>query len=265
MYKKISNILLITLFTGILTVWYSFTYDTDKNNNIRQQNTVVNKNFNQASPQSDNDLCKEKITKITDRYNKMFGVEKFSFVMKTTITENGTPGEELVTNFWKNKNKFKIENPYMCMYQDEKYTIVILHDSKAIMLRNVDQGGRADPVLESLTTGQQIDSLLRYSKTISCKEKNYISVTFPEKINGQPNSLKIVKIKYDPGKKDIQNIEYEFYSKQGEKKQFVKYSGYTTSFSSDILMGTALNKIYSGNKIKEKYKTYKVTDLRSKK
>lgn len=212
--------------------------------------------------------CLKDIEKLSMSFNDNYLNRKLYINYNTQTIENGKAGGKLENNLWVNQKKYKYENPYLIVFQDEAIQVSIFKDRKLIIIKNVEKDEKPGVKLPEISLGVQLDSLKRIASTINCsminKDKK-ITVEFPQKIEGKKNLLKKIDLVYEQQTGRIKRGEYEYYLISGTRVDVYEYNKLSLTFDDSELKLPAMAHIMNGDKLNTTYKNFVIKDLRNKK
>lgn len=208
--------------------------------------------------------CDKALLKIAGFYKQCYNYEKLYMKYSMQIVENGEVGEKLSTEWWSSTDKIRMENEFMYTFIDEKTEVMVLKDSRTVLLKNATP----NKIIQLPDVNTQLDSLKKLANKINCIKKEdagELTLEFLPKINGKNCPYKRIVYTYSSGNGSVQKVEYEYYTAGGSKKDIYEYHKVSSSFSDDILKGSALEKVLVGNKLRSEYAGYTLRDLRKEK
>lgn len=218
---------------------------------------------------SSNGNCEKNISKLMDFYMENFMSEKVYLKFSSYEVSNNTQGSMLMSEIWKEGSRYKYDNPFMSVFQDDKNQVTVLKDRKLIVIRSVKSGTESNfDVWKNVSLSSQIDTLKKYTSGIECTEnegKGQVIFKFAQKGNEKNYMYKRVVLEYALKTGAPSKGEYEYLVPTGteEKKQVFEYHAFSKKFDSAILKEEAVLQVMAGTVLKEKYRAYTLKDLRN--
>jgi hypothetical protein len=208
--------------------------------------------------------CYQAYEKMINHY-KGCDYENFNMAYTTYSVMNGEEGGVLNNEVIKNKAKIKFFNQYMEMYQDEKHVLVVAKDRRQIVIQKAKKQTTIDT--KQLSNWQQsVDTLKKYYKPLQCtleKGKTEMTAELKEAYKEKMSIRRMVFVyESQSGKLHKSMVESE---QQGTfRQEHMNIIKFTSGHVPDPFAGSVADLLAKGSVWKEKYKTYKIIDLRSK-
>ena len=214
--------------------------------------------------------CTEEYFKVMGYYEKYIAPKSYFKYNNYSIVK-GEKSENIITEFWRNGQKFKCKNSFMTAYQDEKISVVISHGRKMILIRDFVLKNDEDPdaFIKKMTKKVPVDSLMKmYSKIVCGHEegKKFIDLTF-NKEYFSVMGMKSIRIYYNDKSQLFTKGLYEIYSKDSDEPRtdVYEYLVFSEQFDEATLEGALINKVIIGQKLQPQYYGYNLKDFRNKK
>jgi len=213
------------------------------------------------------DRCKSQIEKVVKNHNTTFSKDKnFTVTTRSLTIENGANGEWLTTKFWKSGEKYKLENPFMTLYMDANEHVIILNDSRAVIVRSNSYDGESSSNSGvSLSGEMEMDSLIGLTEDISCghdKDHGELLLNFPEESWKKLNYLRSAILYYDHNTGAIRKTQYEYRHEDNSSIQITEYLDYSNKLGSSVFTGSATDQVMKNGKINVAFEDYEWQDMR---
>ena len=219
---------------------------------------------NRLHAQSTNSNCLQELAKVNKHYQDYYYRDKFKVNIKSMRVTDGVAGEWLSTDFWRNGDHYKFQNPYMLILIDAKNTVVVLEDSRAVVIKNTEN--KEGPEMNNgpeLSVTDYLDSLREHAIQMGCSDsKGQGGVELIFEANGE-NSLVKASVTYESETGAIISTVYEYISREGGYLEITEYSNYSNTFDNPGLSKSALSHIFAKGEVQPKYKPFHIKDLRS--
>lgn len=208
------------------------------------------------------------LEKIGKYFYKRLENDRMYFKFSTQTIQDDIAGEKMVTEVWSAKEKVKYANPFMTVWQDETTQVLMMKESRKVILRKAVKETKADE-LGSLSPGAQVDSLRKVALNISCRKlangMGSIVIYLPLKVNGKYNPLKSIELQYVFSSGEIKSGVYEYYLPKGKKRELYEYLDLRNDLKEQPFSGTAISQVMAGTTLKKEFAKYSLVDLRGKK
>lgn len=216
---------------------------------------------------SANGNCEKNISKLMDFYMENFMSEKVYLKFSSYEVSNNLQSSVLMSEIWKEGSRYRYDNPFMSVFQDDKNQVTVLKDRKLIVIRSVKSGtGSNFDVWKNISLSSQMDTLKKYTSGIECKEnegRGQVIFRFARKGNEKNYMYKRVVLEYVLKTGVPSKGEYEYLVPTGEKKQVFEYHAFSKKFNSAILKEEAVSQVMAGTMLKDKYSAYTIKDMRN--
>jgi hypothetical protein len=199
-------------------------------------------------------------------YYKNTNTEKIYMKYTAVSVVGGVYGEALTTELTQVDAKFRLNSgAHMTMYQDEQFQIIVSHDRKQIVVQKSRFSKKAAMDWDKLSASYHADTLKKYFTPIQCESQNGIGHLSMEVKQQFQSRSPIKQMAYDyeikSGKmlKAIVDSEVE----GSKRKEILTIEKFTSHNVAEPFKGTALSQVMvSEGKLKEAFKTYRLTDVR---
>jgi|GEM_PF-6466316 len=203
-----------------------------------------------SSPAGDCYKVYEEIMQLYQRYQGDKGYMKF----RSYSIVNKQQGEKLETEFWKYHEKVLYRNELVALYQDAGTQVMILKNTRSILLRNAD--ATSVPVPDFGTYHR--DSLDKMVQTLTCSDGS-LSMEL-RSAYAQHSGISKVVLEYNPSKKLLQKGIYNFtHEKRTDVYEYLIYK----EDAGEPFAGSALSVVFGpDNKVRPAYSGFQIKDLR---
>ncbi|MDF2456567.1 MAG: hypothetical protein K0R51_2560 [Cytophagaceae bacterium] len=200
-------------------------------------------------------------------YYKNLNTAKIYMKYSSVSVLNGEYGEKLVTEITHNENKMRMTNGHITMYQDDKNCVLIAHDRNQIVLQTggFNKDITAGLSWDKMSSSYHIDTLKKYYNPIQCNTNDglgHLSLELKDKYLLQ-SPVKRMAYVYEikSGKMLKATLDSEVNSTKS--REIITIDKFTSNGVAEPFKGTALSQVLSGGTLKESFKKYKLTDVRS--
>lgn len=209
--------------------------------------------------------CEKEMNKLSSYYQQHTGAKKMYLQYAAYSVENGKENTKLVSELWVSEKKYKYENKFVTVLQDENAQVSILNDQHLILIKEVAKNKKEKVTLPEANPAAQLDSLKKTASAISCdvqNETHLLMVDLPAQINKKNNLLKRLVLSYGPSGQ-VKKAQYDYYKSKGSRTDFYEYLKTADTFDESVLGASALSAVLKDGKLIAKYKNFKVKDLRN--
>ena len=216
----------------------------------------------------DGDKCAEEIKKVVDQYDKNYNRNAtFTVTTRSLVIENGLEGEWLTTVFWKSGERYKLDNLFMTVFLDSKEHVIILKESRVVIVRSNSYEDDGKPVGAGVNVNGEmdIDSLMALTEDVTCahdREHGELLLSFPVYNQAKLNYLRSAILYYDHGSGAVRKTEYQYRNETNSTVQVTEYLNYSDSPSGTVFRGSAFDQVAQSGTLLPEYSGYKIQDLR---
>ena len=208
--------------------------------------------------------CYKEYEKVTNYY-KSYDYENFTMVYATYAIVNGSQGGVLNNEITKNKSKVKFTNQYMEMYQDDQHILMVSKERKQISIQQVKRQNKID-VKQYASFQQSVDTLKKYYKPLVCSMKNQqgeITAELKDAYKSKSAVKRLVYV-YEPQSGKLLQSIIDSEQQGTVRQETMSIAKFKSGNIADPFIGSVASLLATNSKWKEKYKSYKIIDLRSK-
>lgn len=196
----------------------------------------------------------ETINKIYGSYLKGKNYIKF----KTYNGLDSLQSTVLVTEVWSEGANIKMKTELYTIYADAKYSVIILHEDRKVIIQNV--GKQTNP-----SQKLNLEELQKHA-TLSCeKMKNgnqKLKIDYNTNYQSQ-YSIKACHVTYNSKENRIKKTSYLNWSEEG--RWIWKHDENLSrkrSFEANIVSSNCMNKVMKNGKLKSPFENFELIDLR---
>ena len=215
-------------------------------------------------PVADN-ACRNAMLQISEAYEREYNsADGYQVTMTTRTFENGDTDAAVLTQLWREGDRFMMSNDYMTVYKDDVTAAIVLNEAKTIFLKDAEAAVVATSGDPS-NPAAQLEMLLGLASEVEC-ERGSVAIRFSSDKLAELRGLTKVNIGFDPKKGSLKSTDYEYVGPNGGNiRQLTTYSNYTTNTEGAGFSGSALSQVVDGTQILQSFPGYTITDLRTSK
>jgi hypothetical protein len=222
--------------------------------------------------QPNNPQCREQLRLLLAEYGKIASSDALTIHYHQWQEQAGVPGPRTEHRLWTKGNRMRYENADYGFVQDGQHQIVIDHSSETIMIQDqapqdATQGAEIRAFM-NLSSAKQADSLAAIATAIVCEGFGRIRIDLPEKLKGQPQSIKRIVWEFDPLAKRMIRQDITYYASAegpGELHDIYLYEELSLAVEDHDLPISGLVILYPDKALSPRFADYRVIDLRAKK
>ena len=214
--------------------------------------------------QAGNGQCTNALEHVLNHYSTtMMGAAELYLEMRAQNFLDEQPGQAVTTKMWKAGELMRMECNYFTLYKDAQHEVMILHDARSIIVRDLSQLATGNNASEAVKIADPIAAMLGQAETVNCSTPGQLEMAYPSTLTTQYGTLQSASIAYEPESGRFLKGEYTFDYEGGTLLMVNEITQVNYQPTAVPFTGTALAQVQHNGQLKAPYADYKFKDLRN--